>query len=221
MCLVVFLPGATKSTSQPTAVISSSASAGGKKRSKKRGSKTKSDEDFLNEMPTVIGGLNSDQERINQLLARFSFSDNNNGGGGPTHHPPGAYNLSVGGGGGLGVYHQKGDDLTADLMIENNQPRMMMRNGYNNMDWMPRSQQQQQQQPAMPHPMMMMPGQQNLMTNYFTPNLMMKTTQPPGNYLNTDYASLPPGINLSHNLLEEEDDTVDGMRGQSLNEKLR
>lgn len=116
--------------------------------------------------------------------------------------------------------YQKGDELM-DMMIENSNRKGGYQGsplGENGGNWNRSSGTGGIGGGALPHPMMMMPGQQNLMTNYFTPGLMMKT---PSNYLNTDYASLPPGINLSHNLLLEEEDGGGSRGQQSLSEKLR
>lgn len=182
-------------------------------------------------MPTALGG--NDVDRINQLMARFSM----NGGGGGLGQPLGAMNMYAG--------YQKGDDLTDHLMMIDNQRK----GGYQRTDGSPAGGLMGLTNDAtnwnrsssvggggltgsaMPHPMMMMPGQQNLMTNYFTPGLMTKTPSHTLNYMNTDYASLPPAINQHLLLLEEEDgDALDGgglggggiNRGQmSLNEKLR
>lgn len=191
-----------------------------KRSSKKRGGSKNNNslqsEDYLqHEMPTALGGGN-DLDRINQLMARFTMNGNGNGGGGGVgggvgQPAMGAYNMFAG--------YQKGDDLVDLVMAENGQRKY-------HIDGSPVGDHSWNRGGgggggAMPHPMMMMPGQQNLMTNYFTPGLMVKT---PNSFMNTDYASLPPAINLSHSLsLLEEDDSVDvgGVRGQRLNEKLR
>lgn len=160
-------------------------------------------------MPTAIqggggGGAGSEMDRISQLMARCAAT----GGGG-------AMNLFG------GSFHKGDGDLTTDLMIENNAQRkgfrydgspLMMGENSNNSSW------SRSGGGALPHPMMMMPGQQNLMSNYFTPSLMMKT--PNNAYVNSDYSSLPPAVNLNHLLLEQEE--IDGVQAQrSLSDKHR
>lgn len=175
-------------------------------------------------MPTALGGGGGagagayDMDRINQLMARFAV---NGGGVQQQQQPPmAAYNMFAG--------YPKGDDLM-------DHPLMTIdggtRKGYGSPfgdthNW---NRSSTGASAGLPHPMMMMmPGQQNLMTNYFTPGLMMKT--PPsssnGHYMNTDFSSLPPAINMSHNPLLLMEDAVDGDgggggRGHSLSEKLR
>lgn len=148
-------------------------------------------------MPTV-----NELDRINQLMSKWTGNGQ-----------PSAYNLYAG--------YQKGDDLM-EVMLENSRKGFRLDGSPllvgDNLNWS-RGSSGNGGGSALPHPMMMMPGQQNLMTNYFTPGLMMKT---PNSYqLNTDYASLPPAINLANSLLEEGDTTMDSRGQQSLNEKLR
>lgn len=166
-------------------------------------------------MPTALGG--NDVDRINQLMARFSSMN----GGSASGQPLAAMNMFA------GYNNPKGDSDLTDLLID-------PRKSYHRMEGSPQGLMGDVNWnrnsvsgggltgSAMPHPMMMMPGQQNLMTNYFTPGLMTKA--PLNNYMNTDYSSLPPAIN--HLLLEEDDNDLDavdggGGRGQSLSEKLR
>lgn len=156
-------------------------------------------------MPTAVQG-GSDLDRISQLMARCTATG-------------GAMNL-------FGGNFNKGDgDLLADLMIENSaqrkgyrydgSPLMMGTDNSNSSSW---SRSGGGGGGALPHPMMMMPGQQNLMSNYFTPSLMMKT--PNNAYLNSDYSSLPPAVNLNQLLLEQEE--IDGVQAQrSLSDKHR
>lgn len=117
----------------------------------------------------------------------------------------------------MNLFGGKGDDLTTDLMIETQRKASYRFDGSPGDNW--------QRSGgggggggigALPHPMMM-PGHQNLMTNYFSPALMMKTPN-----FNSDYASLPPAVNFSNLLMEQEE--IDGGGGRaprSLSDKHR
>lgn len=231
--------GGGKSTSASLKKGRSGRKRGGSQRSHGNNNSSNSyNEDYFNEMPTALGsggGGTNEVDRINQLMARFAV----NGGVGGVQQPTAAYNMFAG-------YPPKGDDLMDNLLIDGGGGMGHRKGGFgiqsngspfgggdSHQNWNRSS----GGSAGLPHPMMMMPGQQNLMTNYFTPSLMtmMKTTPPSsnGHYMNTDFASLPPAISMmSHNplLLMEEEDAVDGggggggvgvVRGHSLNEKLR
>lgn len=163
-----------------------SSSKAHKKRSKKRGSSSRTSggvnlDDYISDMPIPSGG-GGGVDPFGQLAK-------------------GMRNMNLYGG------FPKGGDLT-DLLIDRRADRSVESPGSLGD---PYYYQNRGHAPGLPHPMMMMPGQQNLMTNFLTPSLMMKT--PPSYNLNSDYSSLPPAINLSGHSGEGIDSGIGGNGG--------